>query len=44
MKDNEGNLVNAVISEVTEDTITIDANPPLAGKTIIFDIELVDIV
>lgn len=36
-----GNGLTVVVSEKTEDTITIDANPPLAGKTLIFDVELV---
>ncbi len=44
LKDDNGNMVNAVISEVTEDTVTINANPPLAGETLIFDIELVEFV
>ncbi len=31
------------ITEVTDEHITLDANPPLAGKDLIFDIELVAI-
>lgn len=31
------------ITEVTDDSITLDANPPLAGKDLVFDIELVEI-
>jgi peptidylprolyl isomerase len=31
------------ITEVTEEHIILDANPPLAGKDLIFDIELVAI-
>lgn len=44
LKDPEGNIMYATISEVAEETITIDANPPLAGKTLVFDIELVEFV
>ena len=31
------------VTEVTEEHIILDANPPLAGKDLIFDIELVSI-
>ena len=32
-----------VITEVTDTTITVDANPPLAGKTLVFEIKMVEI-
>ena len=38
-----GQTVPVVITEVEDDTITIDANHPLAGKTLVFDIELVSV-
>lgn len=36
-------LIVVEITEVNEDSITLDANPPLAGKDLTFDIELVRI-
>ncbi len=43
MTQENGQPVNVVISALTDDTITIDANHPLADKTLHFDVELVDI-
>jgi peptidylprolyl isomerase len=31
------------IAKVTDDTVTLDANPPLAGKELTFELELVNI-
>jgi FKBP-type peptidyl-prolyl cis-trans isomerase 2 len=39
-----GQKVPAQITNVTEATFTVDANHPLAGKDLTFDLELVDIV
>ncbi len=38
-----GELVQVVVVDVTEKEVTLDANPPLAGKKLNFDIELVEI-
>jgi peptidylprolyl isomerase len=39
----DGNVVNLTVTAVSEDAITVDANHPLAGKDLNFDIELVSI-
>lgn len=39
----DGRQVPVTVQEVTPDAIIIDANHPLAGKTLVFDIELVDV-
>jgi len=38
-----GQTIPAIITEVTDETVTIDANHPLAGQTLIFDIEVVSV-
>lgn len=43
MSDNTGNVFPVVIAEVKEETVLLDANHPLAGEDLIFDIELVSI-
>ena len=37
-----GNGLQAVVAERTDKDVTIDANPALAGKTLHFDVELLD--
>jgi peptidylprolyl isomerase len=32
------------VTEITENSVIIDANHPLAGKTLLFDIEVIDMV
>ncbi|HNP63352.1 MAG TPA: peptidylprolyl isomerase [Woeseiaceae bacterium] len=39
----DGQIMNLVVTEVAEETITVDGNHPLAGQTLTFDIELVAI-
>lgn len=43
MGDDHGNVFPVVIVEVNGDTVTLDANHPLAGKDLTFEIELVSI-
>ncbi len=40
----DGYPLNLVITEVADEAVTVDANHPLAGQTLNFDIELVEIV
>ena len=44
MSDNEGNNFPVVIKEIKDEAVVLDANHPLAGKELTFDIELVEIV
>ena len=37
----DGNEIPVAITEVTKDHVTLDANHPLAGRNLIFDIELI---
>jgi peptidylprolyl isomerase len=39
----DGNEIPVTITKVTDDSITLDANHPLAGRKLIFDIELVNL-
>lgn len=41
MQSRDGRQIPIVVVEVTEDSITIDANHPLAGRDLTFEIELV---
>jgi peptidylprolyl isomerase len=43
MHSENGQELPVVITAISDDTITLDANHPLAGQELVFDIELVDI-
>src|SRR5689334_16400775 len=43
MTNGSGQVIPVVITEVGTETVTLDANHPLAGQDLIFDIELVEI-
>ncbi len=42
MNDGQGQSMPVVITEVKDETVMLDANHPLAGQDLIFDIELVE--
>ena len=42
--DNDGNEIPVRITVIEDNSITLDANHPLAGKTLVFDIELLEIL
>ncbi|GAA4317053.1 peptidylprolyl isomerase [Compostibacter hankyongensis] len=43
MRSQEGQTMPVVVTAIGNDTLTLDANHPLAGKELTFDIELVEI-
>jgi len=40
----DGQIVTAIVIETTDLSITIDANHPLAGKDLTFDIQFVEVI
>jgi FKBP-type peptidyl-prolyl cis-trans isomerase 2 len=44
MSNGQGQNFQVVVIEIKEETVILDANHPLAGKELIFDLELVEIV
>lgn len=39
----DGQPIHLIVTEVKDDTVTVDGNHPLAGQALSFDIELVEI-
>ncbi|MFP3984667.1 MAG: peptidylprolyl isomerase [Candidatus Bathyarchaeia archaeon] len=39
----QGAVMHATITKVEEDNVTVDLNHPLAGQTITFDLEILDV-
>jgi peptidylprolyl isomerase len=44
MQRQDGGTLEVVVTALTEGHITLDANHPLAGRDLIFDLELVEIL
>ncbi|RKY72310.1 MAG: peptidylprolyl isomerase [Candidatus Latescibacterota bacterium] len=44
MRQPDGNLVPVRVVEVSEETVTLDANHPLAGKDLIFEVQLLEVL
>ncbi|MBX5438252.1 MAG: peptidylprolyl isomerase [Thermoflavifilum sp.] len=44
MSNDAGQVFPVIVQEVTEEYVTLDANHPLAGEDLIFEIELVEIL
>jgi len=43
-KDDNGNSYTGTVTQLTNQEVKLDANHPLAGKTLVFDIELMEFV
>lgn len=39
----DGSQITVLVTELTEDAVTVDANPPLAGHKLTFEVEIVSI-
>jgi peptidylprolyl isomerase len=44
MSDGQGQQFEVIIAEIKDDVVMLDANHPLAGHDLIFDLELVEII
>ncbi|MBW2673839.1 MAG: peptidylprolyl isomerase [Deltaproteobacteria bacterium] len=42
MSDQSGRPIPVIVTEILEDVVKMDVNHPLAGKTLVFDIEIVE--
>lgn len=42
-RDSYGRMATAVVKEIKKDTVVLDMNHPLAGKTLYFDVKILDI-
>jgi len=44
MSDEQGQQFEVIVTQLKDDSVVLDANHPLAGQDLIFDLELVEIV
>jgi peptidylprolyl isomerase len=44
VKDNNGNDIKAIVTHMSNQTVTLDANHPLAGEALTFNIELIELL
>lgn len=44
MQNQDGEVLNLLVVNLTDSTITIDGNHPLSGQDLVFDIELVEVL
>lgn len=42
-KDATGQLVRPIVKEIKDNTVVLDFNQPLAGKTLFFDVKVLDV-
>ena len=40
----DGRIIDVMVTDVSESTVTLDANHPLAGKDLIFEIQLLEVI
>lgn len=43
LRQQDGSVINVTVTNITDASVTLDANHPLAGKDLTFEIELVEI-
>jgi peptidylprolyl isomerase len=44
VEDDNGNPIVGMVTQLTNQEVSVDANHPLAGKTLVFDIDLIEFV
>ena len=44
VRNQEGQVFAVTVTDITDDKVTLDGNHPLAGKDLVFDIQLTEIV